>query len=80
MSERYLLILLAVLLLGSIGAFFLYVPILPVLEVVVILIALAGMFMLGFEAGQNPDGVTKMSHWLARRSGRLWHTRARSLS
>ena len=48
MLERYLLILLAVLLLGSIGAFFLFVAILPVIAIVSVLIGLAAMFWLGF--------------------------------
>jgi len=92
MKERHLLILLAVLLLGSIAAFFLYVPILPVLEVSVILIGLASTFMLGWAAGQETAGVTRMSRWLnsivasfrpprnpsqaSRR--RVWHTETRS--
>jgi hypothetical protein len=48
MLERYLLIMLAVLLLGSIGAFFLFVTILPVIATAAILTALAAMFGLGF--------------------------------
>jgi hypothetical protein len=48
MIERYLLILLAVLLLGSIGAFFLFVAILPVIAIVSVLIGLGAMFWLGF--------------------------------
>lgn len=92
MNERYLLILLAVLLLGSVGAFFLYVPILPVLEVVVILSGLVAMFLLGWVAGQRPDGVTRLSHWIERFSAmlrvsatrsstarqRVWQTESRS--
>lgn len=66
MKERYLLILLAVLLLGTIAAFFLYVPILPVLEVVVIVSGLACTFALGWAAGQESDGVTRMSQWMDR--------------
>jgi hypothetical protein len=48
MLERYLLIMLAVLLLGSIGAFFLFVAILPVIATAAILTGLAAMFGLGF--------------------------------
>jgi hypothetical protein len=48
MLERYLLILLAVLLLGSIGAFFLFVAILPVIATAAIITGLAAMFGLGF--------------------------------
>ncbi len=52
--ERYLLILLAVLLAGSIGAFFLFVAILPVIAVATVLIGLVAMFWLGIYVGQNP--------------------------
>ena len=48
MIERYLLILLAVVLIGSIGAFFLLVAILPVIATAAILAGLAAMFGLGF--------------------------------
>jgi hypothetical protein len=48
MLERYLLILLAVALLGSIGAFFLFVAILPVIAIISVLIGLGAMFWLGF--------------------------------
>ena len=44
-------VLLGVLLLGSFGAFFLYVPILPVAAVVTIMLALFLMFMLGVQTG-----------------------------
>ena len=52
MAERILLILLPLLLLGSIGAFFLYVPILPTIAVTVILIGLVTMFLLGVRVAQ----------------------------
>ena len=52
MTERILLVLLAVLLLGSIGAFFLYVPILPTIAVTVILLGLVTMFFLGVRVAQ----------------------------
>jgi hypothetical protein len=48
MLERCLLIMLAVALLGSIGAFFLFVAILPVIAIASVLIGLAAMFWLGF--------------------------------
>jgi hypothetical protein len=48
MIERYLLIMLAVVLLGSIGAFFLFAAILPVIATAAILTGLAAMFGLGF--------------------------------
>lgn len=57
MIERYLLILLAVVLLGSIGAFFLLVAILPVIATAAVLTGLAVMFALGFYAGRIGDGV-----------------------
>lgn len=50
-----MLIMLAVVLLGSIGAFFLFVAILPMLAIVAVLIGLATMFGLGFYVGQNPS-------------------------
>ena len=52
MTERFLLVLLAILLLGSIGAFFLYVPILPTIAVTVILLGLVTMFLLGVRVAQ----------------------------
>ena len=57
MKERYLLILLAVLLVLSIGVFFFYVPILPAMASVVVLIGLVAMFSLGFHLGQNTPAV-----------------------
>lgn len=55
MLERYLLIVLAVALLGSIGAFFLFVAILPVIAIASISLGLAAMFWLGFHAGRKPE-------------------------
>jgi hypothetical protein len=52
MNERILLVLLPLLLLGSIGAFFLYVPILPTIAVTVILVGLVTMFLLGVRVAQ----------------------------
>lgn len=57
MIERYLLILLAVILTGSIGAFFLFVAILPVIAVAAVLTGLAVMFGLGFYSGRNPATI-----------------------
>jgi len=81
MMGRYLLILLAVGLLASIGAFFLYVSILRILEVTILLTALACMFLLGWQAGRTSAGdVTPLSRWFARVSHNLalWQTEARS--
>ena len=61
MNERFLLVLLALLLLGSIGAFFLYVPILPTIAVTVILIGLVTMFLLGVRVAQA-NNLTTLSH------------------
>ncbi|HEV2687193.1 MAG TPA: hypothetical protein VGV35_01525 [Bryobacteraceae bacterium] len=58
MKDRYLLILLAVLLVGAVGVFFLYVPILPVIGSIVVLIALVAMFSLGFHLGQNTPALS----------------------
>jgi len=52
MIDRYLLILLTVLLLGSMGAFFLLVPILPTLVVSVMLVGLLTMFWLGLHVAR----------------------------
>lgn len=64
MIERYLLILLAVVLLGSIGAFFLLVAILPVIATAAVLAGLAVMFGLGFYAGRIRGGMRDLiAHW-----------------
>jgi hypothetical protein len=57
MLERYLLIMLAVILVGSIGAFFLFVAILPVVGIAAVLTGLATMFGLGFYVGHNPGAM-----------------------
>ena len=62
MLERWLLIILGVLLLGSIGAFLLMVPIMPVFVAVVICMGLILMFVLGFRAG-NPAALRRLSAW-----------------
>lgn len=53
--ERYLTIflgaLLGLLILGSLGTFFLYVPILPFAATVVVMIGLILMFILGVQTG-----------------------------
>ena len=53
--ERYLAIFLGVLMLGSLGAFLLYVPILPLAVVVTLLLSLILMFILGVQARQTED-------------------------
>ena len=58
MKERYLLILLAVLLMASVGAFFFFVPILPAMASVVIVIALMAMFSLGLHLGSESAALT----------------------
>jgi hypothetical protein len=55
--ERYLFILFALVLIGSIGAFFLMVAILPVIATAVVLTGLAATFGLGFHAGRKPGGI-----------------------
>lgn len=62
MNDRYLLILLAVLLVASIGVFFLYVPILPTIGAVVVLIGVVAMFSLGYHIGQNTPSQTNRYH------------------
>jgi hypothetical protein len=61
MKERYLLILLAVLLVLSVGAFFFFVPILPAIASVVIVIALLAMFALGLHLGSESAALTAPS-------------------
>jgi hypothetical protein len=55
MIERCLLILLSVALVGSLGGFFLYVPILPTLAVTAMLGGLCAMFFLGVRVGRRPQ-------------------------
>jgi hypothetical protein len=57
MIERCLFILLSVALVGSLGGFFLYVPILPNLAVTFMLAGLCGMFWLGIRVGRGPREV-----------------------
>jgi hypothetical protein len=57
MIDRYLLILLTVLLFGTVGAFFLLVPILPTLVVSVMLVGLLAMFWLGLHVARPAVAV-----------------------
>jgi hypothetical protein len=52
---RHLLILLAVLLICSLGAFFLFVTILPAVVVTLFITMLCGTFRAGLYLGQNPE-------------------------
>jgi len=53
MIERCLFILLSVALVGSLGGFFLFVPILPNLVVTAMLGGLGAMFWLGIRVGRR---------------------------
>ncbi len=53
MIERCIFILLTIALIGSLGGFFLYVPILPNLAVTVMLGGLCAMFWLGIRVGRR---------------------------
>jgi hypothetical protein len=55
--QRSILAFFGILLLGSTGAFFLYVSILSIMAVVMILTALMLMFLLGFQAARPPIPV-----------------------
>lgn len=61
MIERCLFILLSLALIGSLGGFFLYVPILPNLAVTAMLGGLCAMFWLGVRVGRRPQNA-KISH------------------
>ncbi len=52
---RHLLILLAFLLICSLGAFFLFVTNLPAVVVTLFIAMLCGMFWVGLYLGQNPE-------------------------
>jgi arginine exporter protein ArgO len=52
--DRYLLILLALVILGTVGAFFLFAPILPTMVASVMLIGLIAMFWLGLHLAKPP--------------------------
>ena len=62
MTERYLLILLAGLLLGSMGVFLIFVALLPAMGVAVVLLGLAAMFGLGVHVGQPRPEPSITSH------------------
>jgi hypothetical protein len=70
MIERCVLILLSVALVGSLGGFFLYVPILPNLAVTFMVGGLCGMFWLGVRVGRLPQTVP-ISHTPAPESNQL---------
>ena len=53
MIQRTLLISFGVLLLGSAGAFFLFVPLLSIMTVASMMVALMLMFGLGFQTGNH---------------------------
>jgi hypothetical protein len=53
-AQRGILAFPGALLLGSIAAFFLYVPALTILSVTAILIAMMLMFLLGIQAARQP--------------------------
>ena len=57
MIERCVFILLSLALVGSLGGFFLYVPILPNLAVTVMLGGLCAMFWLGIRVGRRPQNA-----------------------
>jgi hypothetical protein len=57
MIERCVFILLSVALVGSLGGFFLYVPILPNIAVTVMLGGLCAMFWLGVRVGRRPQNA-----------------------
>jgi hypothetical protein len=61
MIERCILILLSLTVVGSLGGFFLYVPMLPNLAVTVLLGGLCAMFWLGLRVGRRPQDAT-ISH------------------
>jgi hypothetical protein len=57
--ERYLAIFLGVLILGSLGAFLLYVPVLPLALVVTLLLSLVLMFILGVHTGRRRIRISR---------------------
>jgi hypothetical protein len=58
MIERCVFILLSLAVVGSLGGFFLYVPILPNLAVTAVLGGLCAMFWLGIRVGRRPHDVS----------------------
>jgi len=59
--ERYLAIFLGVLILGSLGAFLLYVPVLPLALVVTLLLSLVLVFILGVHTGRRRIRISRGS-------------------
>ena len=55
-------ILLAILFLGVVGAFFLYVPVLTLFTVVTLLLGLGLMFALGILTGRHGRGKYRSTH------------------
>ena len=55
-------ILLAVLFLGVVGAFFLYVPVLTLFTVVTLLLGLGLMFALGILTGRRARKISPFTH------------------
>jgi hypothetical protein len=70
MIERCVFIFLSLALVGSLGGFFLYVPILPNIAVTVMLAGLCAMFWLGIRVGRRPQGG-RISHSPASESNQL---------
>ena len=59
--QSVILVLSGVLLLGSTGAFFMYVSVLSIMAVVVILMALTLMFLLGLRAARQGIPITALT-------------------
>jgi len=70
MIERCLFILLSVALVGSLGGFFLFVPILPNLAVTAMLGGLGAMFWLGIRVGRRSQDAN-LSHSASNEENRL---------
>ena len=58
-SDGLLAIFLGFLMLGSLGAFLLYVPILPLAVVVTLLLSLVWMFILGVQTGRRRIRISR---------------------
>jgi len=58
--ERYIAVFLGVLMLGSLGAFLLYVPVLPLAVVVILLLSLVLMFVLGVQTGRRRIRISRV--------------------
>lgn len=79
MIERFVFILLSVGLVGSLGGFFLYVPILPNLAVTFMLGGLCAMFWLGIRVGRRPQDAT-IAQSASREGSRLGLSKRSQLS